>query len=118
MSVEELTTLHSTRGHLPSLHALVATHLERQPGDVAIARANIVRWLKDGVQHVQAPDRLRAWDAVLLAAQQTDEGMQALLALLRSENEAQARMLEFSPFAGVLPREARRQARELCGYRH
>jgi hypothetical protein len=28
------------------------------------------------------------------------------------------RLKEFSPFAGVLTREERRQARELCGYRH
>jgi len=44
--------------------------------------------------------------------------MDALLELPRSPREADIRMRDFHPFAGILSREQRRQAAELCAYRH
>jgi hypothetical protein len=41
-----------------------------------------------------------------------------LLELLLSVGEEDTRLREFNPFPGILTREERRQARELCGYRH
>jgi hypothetical protein len=41
-----------------------------------------------------------------------------VLAVLAARTPADQRLRDFHPFAGILSREERRQARELCGYRH
>jgi hypothetical protein len=65
-----------------------------------------------------APQRLRAWDEVLAAAEHGATGRERLQEILAGANAADERLREFHPFAGILTREERRQARELCGYRH
>jgi hypothetical protein len=71
-----------------------------------------------GIAGGGAPQRLRQWDDLLAAAEQSDAGRRRLREILAGANEADARLRDFHPFAGILSREERRQARELCGYRH
>ena len=99
----------------PSFWDLLAEKLARQPELLAAARANCARWLNEGHS---APQRLREWDALLAGAEQSESGRQRLREILAGTNEADARLRDFHPFAGILSREERRQARELCGYRH
>ena len=100
---------------LPTFWELLAEKLARQPELLAVARGNCARWLGEGHS---APQRLRAWDEVLAAAEQNETGRRRLQEVLAGANEADERLREFHPFAGILTREERRQARELCGYRH
>ena len=100
---------------LPTFWELLAEKLARQPELLAVARGNCARWLGEGHS---APQRLRAWDELLAAAEQNEAGRRRLREVLAGANEADERLREFHPFAGILTREERRQARELCGYRH
>ena len=99
----------------PSFFALVTEKLMAQPEFLAVARANCARWLSEGHS---APQRLREWDGLLSSAEQGDAGRERLREVLLGANEADARLRDFHPFAGILTREERRKARELCGYRH
>jgi len=99
----------------PSFWDLVAGKLTRQPELIAVARENCARWLREG--HSGA-GRLREWDDVLAEAQRSPAGMARLQTVLAGAGEAATRLRDFHPFAGLLTREERRQARELCGYRH
>jgi hypothetical protein len=98
-----------------SFWELLADKLERQPELLAAARANCARWLNEGHS---APQRLREWDGLLARAEQGESGRRRLREVLAARNDADARLRDFHPFAGILTREERRQARELCGYRH
>jgi hypothetical protein len=100
---------------LPTFWELLAEKLARQPELLAVARGNCARWLGEGHS---AQQRLRAWDEVLAAAEQNEAGRRRLREVLAGANEADERLRKFHPFAGILSREERRQARELCGYRH
>jgi hypothetical protein len=100
---------------LSSLYELLAEKLAAHPELLAVARENCARWLREG--HSGA-ERLREWDALLAEAQASDAGFARLRAVLRGDNERDARLRDFHPLAGILTREERRKARELCGYRH
>lgn len=100
---------------LTSLWELLVEKLEAHPELLQVARDNCARWLSEG--HSGA-DRLRDWDALLAQAQAGKPGWERLRAVLAGEGEQNARLRDFHPFAGILTREERRQARELCGYRH
>jgi hypothetical protein len=100
---------------LPSFFELVADKLAAHPELIRVARENCARWLD--AKHT-APDRLRQWDALLHAAERDEDGRARLLDALLGEDPEQVRLRDFHPFAGILTREERRQARELCGYRH
>ena len=94
---------------------LVAQALPHRPEMLAVARQNIARWLASGGH---APAQLHAWDDLLEQAQTSPSGLDAVIAILEGRDEARSRLLEFQPFAGVLPREARRKAVDLCTWRH
>lgn len=94
---------------------MLADKLAAHPELLAVARENCARWLREG--HSGAA-RLREWDALLAAAQASEEGFARLRAVLLGASEADARLRDFHPLAGILTREERRQAKELCGYRH
>jgi hypothetical protein len=100
---------------LPSLYELFAAKLTTHPELLAVARENCQRWLREGHS---APDRLREWDALLAEAQHGGAGMARLQQVLEGRDDSQGRLREFHPLAGILTREERRRARELCGYRH
>ena len=95
----------------PGFWELTADKLQSHPELLAVARGNCVRWLADG--HNGA-DYLREWDALLSQAQdgKTESLREAMLC------EGSERLRDFHPMAGILTREERREARELCGYRH
>lgn len=99
----------------PSLWDLLAERLAAEPALLRVARENCSRWLREG--HSGAA-RLREWDALLAEAEAGEAGMDRLRLVLKGGDEHSARLREFHPLAGILTREERRQARELCGYRH
>lgn len=99
----------------PGYWQLVAEKLQRVPPLLQTARENIIRWRSQGQS---APHRLDEWDELLRDAQTNREGLNRLLAVLLGSDEHSERLREFNPFPGVLTREERRRARELCGYRH
>jgi len=99
----------------PSLWELLADKLTVHPEMLAVARENCARWLREG--HSGAA-RLREWDALLAGAQASAEGFARLRSVLLGATSADTRLREFHPLAGILTREERRQAKELCGYRH
>jgi hypothetical protein len=94
---------------------LLAEKLAAHPELIAVARENCARWLREG--HSGAA-RLREWDALLAEAQASPAGFARLRAVLRGDDERDTRLRDFHPLAGILTREERRKARELCGYRH
>ena len=98
-----------------SLCGLLAQKLASRPELLAVARENCARWLREG--HSGAA-RLREWDALLAGAQASAEGFARLRAVLLGASESDARLRDFHPLAGILTREERRRAKELCGYRH
>ncbi len=99
----------------PSYWQLVADKLQRAPGLLQVARDNIVRWR---AQDQTAPHRLEQWERLLIEAQAGEPGMRRLVNVLLGTEDENERLREFNPFPGILTREERRQARELCGYRH
>ncbi len=99
----------------PGYWQLVADKLQRAPELLQIARDNITRWRAQGQT---APHRLEQWERLLIDAQAGEQGLRRLMNVLLGTEEENERLREFSPFPGVLTREERRQARELCGYRH
>ncbi len=103
---------------MKTLHELVADKLERaDPATRQTLRRipldNIDRWLAHG--HT-APHRLEQWRQILERAQQSEDGFEELVRLLRDPGEASQRMRDFSPFAGLLTLEERRQAAPECAY--
>ena len=94
---------------------LVAEKIARDPDGVRRALATVERWLADGHS---APHRLAEWRTLLEQAGTTPTGLARLLEVLRGTSESSRRLKDFGPFAGVLTREERRQARELCGFRY
>jgi|SRR4051812_1039788 hypothetical protein len=94
---------------------LLAEKLAAHPELIAVARENCARWVREGHSGVE---RLREWDALLADAQSGGEGFSRLRAVLYGDDERNARLRDFHPLAGILTREERRKARELCGYRH
>lgn len=100
---------------LTSLRELLAEKLTAHPELIAVARENCARWLREG--HSGAA-RLHEWDALLVGAQASAEGFARLRTVLIGDDEQDARLRDFHPLAGILTREERRKARELCGYRH
>ena len=103
---------------MKKLHDLVADKLEQadpaaRAALLLIPLDNIERWLANG--HT-APHRLEQWRQILVRAQETREGFQELLTLLRDPGEGAQRLRDFAPFAGVLTAVERRQAVSECAY--
>ncbi|MBM3838169.1 MAG: hypothetical protein FJ398_09415 [Verrucomicrobia bacterium] len=103
---------------MKTLHDLVADKLEQANADTReallnIPLENIDRWIAKG--HT-APHRLEQWREIILRAQQSSEGFQELLRLLRDRSPKTERFRDFAPFAGVLTAAERRQAVSLCAY--
>src|SRR5258708_6083169 len=100
---------------MKTLHDLVADKLERDPALLRIPVENIDRWLANG--HT-APHRLEQWRQLILAAQASPQGFQALLALLRDHSEEATHLKSFDPFPGVLTTLERRPYLLQCAYAH
>ena len=105
---------------MKTLHDLVADKLEQAdpPTRAALLRIpleNIDRWLAHG--HT-APHRLEQWRRIILDARELPEGFEGLLRLLHDRSGANARLLEFAPFAGVLTARERLLVIRQCAYSH
>ena len=73
-----------------------AARLRQQPDLIHVARENLSRWAN---QNSKSPALLRCyaeWQALL------DQPLEALCAVLTSDNEEGRRLRQNSPFAGVL----------------
>lgn len=73
---------------------LIASRLRENPALVQKAHANLKRWLKTASPG--ARQTLREWQSVL------DGPLEALLAVLESDDERATRLRQSSPFCGVL----------------
>ena len=100
---------------MKTLHDLAADKIESDPSLLHIPLENIDRWLANG--HT-APQRLEQWRQIILRAQQSAEGFQELLCLLRDRSEATERLRDFAPFAGVLTAAERAVIIRQCAYSH
>ena len=80
-----------------ALHDAVATKIEANPEFLAIARANLSRWLSTNPSQA-----LLEWQHVL-----EHSSLAQLIELLRSPSPRAVRLRQSSPFAGVLTREER-----------
>lgn len=100
---------------MKTLHDLAADKIERDPSLLRIPLENIDRWIANG--HT-APQRLEQWRQIILRAQQSPEGFQELLRLLRDRSPATERLREFAPFAGVLTAAERAIVIRQCAYSH
>jgi hypothetical protein len=111
---------HYTAFTMSTLHDLVADKLEQadpaaRAALLRIPLANIDRWLANGHP---APHRLEQWRQILLRAQESAEGFQELLRLLREHNATTERLLDFAPLAGVLTARERLTVIRQCAYSH
>jgi hypothetical protein len=94
---------------------LIADKIERNPDCLQMGLDNIARWIaNDSTQQ----DKLREWEQMILAAQATVEGMEALLKALREDNERAEFFRNFAPFAGVLDKFELRIVDEICAFAH
>ena len=105
---------------MKTLHDLVADKLEQadpaaRAALLRIPLDNINRWLANG--HT-APHRLEQWRQILRRAQESSEGFEALLALLRDPGEEAVHLKSFDPFPGVLTTLERREYLSTCAYAH
>src|SRR4051812_44338648 len=100
---------------MKTLHDFVADKRESDPALLRIPLENIERWLADGHS---APHRLEQWRHIILRAQESTEGFQDLLALLRDRREGATHLKTFDPFPGVLTTLERREYLLQCAYAH
>ena len=94
---------------------LIADKIERNPDCLQTGLDNIARWIANGSPQ---QDKLREWERMILAAQETAEGMEALLKALREDNERAEFFRNFVPFAGVLDRREHEIVDEICAFAH
>ncbi|NJK92886.1 MAG: hypothetical protein HC904_14335 [Blastochloris sp.] len=100
---------------MASFWEILAQRLEEKPEGIAQALRTMERWVKQGQT---APMRLLRWRPYLEEAEKSSAGKARLKELLLDQSEEALGMKNFHPFAGILPREQRRKASELCTYRH
>lgn len=81
----------------------IAEHVAAQPADLAIALENLDRWEALGRVH---PGPIHDWRARILSAQESREGMLALVEFLAAPNHDSEPLKSCSPFVG-LPLPAR-----------
>lgn len=94
---------------------LIADKIERDPALLQVGLDNIARWIANGADQQH---RLRQWEAMILAARSSAEGMQSLLVALREDGERAEHLREFAPFAGILSNREITELLELCAYAH
>jgi hypothetical protein len=101
-------------GRLKMFH-LIADKIERNPECLETGLDNIARWIaNDSPQQ----DKLREWERMIFAAQETADGMEALLKALREDTERAEFFRNFAPFAGVLTNMERRPLILECSFSH
>jgi hypothetical protein len=76
----------------------IAQHIEVHPADLSIALENLDRWQTLGRVH---PGPIHDWRNRILAAQNSPEGMRALLAFMAESNHDSEPIKSCSPFVGL-----------------
>ena len=76
----------------------IAAHIHDHPDELAIALANIDRWLKLGRVH---PAPLLAWRKRILAAQESPTAFRELTDFLATPNHDAEPLKSCSPFVGL-----------------
>ena len=94
---------------------LIAEKIQRDPGCLQTGLDNIARWIANGSTQ---QDKLRAWERMILAAQESAEGMEALQNALREDSERAEFFRNFAPFAGVLNSSEHSIVEEICAFAH
>jgi hypothetical protein len=98
-----------------TMFRLIADKIERDPAWLQTGLDNIARWIANGSTQ---QGKLREWERLILAARESEEGMQALLKALREDGEKADFFRNFAPFAGVLTTEERRPLILECSFSH
>ena len=93
----------------------IARKLEQKPEFLDEALRTLERWR--GLGNIPEP-RAAQWQALLAAARGSRAGFRRVLRILRSRREADRRLRDFAPFAGILTREERRKVFLKCVYSH
>ena len=94
---------------------LIAEKIESDPKLLEVGLRNIDRWIASGSDQQH---RLRQWEAMIRAAQDSPPAMEALLAALREDSEQAEHFREFAPFDGVLKTMERRPFILQCAFMH
>jgi hypothetical protein len=94
---------------------LIADKIERDPAWLQTGLDNITRWIANGSTQ---QDKLREWERMIVAARESEEGMEVLLRALREDGERAEFFRNFAPFAGVLTTAERRPLILECSYSH
>ena len=94
---------------------LIADKIERDPSHLQTGLENIARWIANGSTQ---QDKLREWERMIVAARESQEGMEALLKALREDTERAEFFRNFAPFAGVLDRREHEIVDEICAFAH
>jgi hypothetical protein len=89
---------HFLRKDRASLWRRIARHIEDHPDDLAIALENLDRWQALGRVH---PGPIHEWRKRILAAQESPEGMRALLDFMAEPNHDSEPIKSCSPFVGL-----------------
>jgi hypothetical protein len=94
---------------------LIADKIQRDPSWLQTGLDNIARWIANGSTQ---QGKLREWERLILAARESQEGMEALLRALREDGERADFFRNFAPFAGVLTTAERRPLILECSFSH
>jgi hypothetical protein len=94
---------------------LIADKIESDPRLLDVGLRNIARWIDNGADQ---QCRLRQWEGMIRAAQDSRPAMEALLTALREESEQAEHLREFAPFDGVLTTMERRPFILQCAFTH
>lgn len=94
---------------------LIADKIERDPVWLQTGLDNIARWIAKGATQ---QEKLREWERMILAAKESEEGMEVLLRALREDGERADFFRNFAPFAGVLSTAERRPLILECSFSH
>jgi len=93
----------------------IADKIESDPSLLDVGLRNIARWIANGSDQQH---RLRQWEGMIRAAQDSTAGMRELLAALREDSERAEHFREFAPFAGLLSRSEMIEILRPCAYAH
>lgn len=89
---------HFRREDRALLWCRIARHMEAHPNDLAIALENLDRWQALGRVH---PGPIHEWRTRIRAAQDSAEGMRALLSFMKEPNHDSEPIKSCSPFVGL-----------------
>ena len=89
---------HFRREDRAALWRRIARHVEGHPEDLSIALENLDRWQALGRVH---PGPIHDWRKRIHAAQDSPEGMRALLDFMAEPNHDSEQIKSCSPFVGL-----------------